>query len=154
MENKFGNAILSGFIATIVMTMVIFLAPMMGLPKMNIPQILASMLGVSVVIGWIMHFMIGLIFAFVYVYWFNTSVHINSKAGKGLLYGILVLVFAMVMMFLMTRMMPAPEGMMGNMGLMILGALIGHLIYGLFVGLIVPLNVSSGHEVKHGFQTT
>lgn len=154
MENKFGNAILSGFIATIVMTMVIFLAPMMGLPKMNIPQMLAGMLGVSVVIGWIMHFMIGLIFAFVYVYWFNTSIRINSKAGKGLLYGILVLVFAMVMMFLMTRMMPVPEGITGNMGLMIFGALIGHLIYGLFVGLIVPLNLSSGHEVKHGFQTT
>lgn len=154
MENKFGNAVLAGFIATIVMTIVIFLAPMMGLPKMNIPKMLSGMLGVSVVIGWIMHFMIGLIFAFVYVYWFNSTVHINSKAGKGLIYGVVVLVFAMIMMFLMTRVMPLPQGMMGNMGLMILGALIGHLVYGLFVGLVVPLNVSSERGLKHNFQTS
>ncbi len=154
MENKFGNAVLAGFIATIVMTIVIFLAPMMGLPKMNIPQMLAGMLGVSVVIGWIMHFMIGLIFAFVYVYWFNPAVHIDSKAGKGLVYGVVVLVFAMIMMFLMIRLMLLPQGMMGNMGLMLLGALIGHLVYGLFVGLIVPNPVASGDSLQHNFQSS
>ncbi len=115
---------------------------------------LAGMLGVSVVIGWIMHFMIGLIFAFIYVYWFNPSVHINSKAGKGLLYEIVVLVFAMIMMFLMTRVMPAPAAMMGNMTLMIVGALIGHLVYGLMVGLVVPLNVSSPSGLKQRYQAS
>ncbi len=127
---------------------------MMDLPKMNLPQMLAGMLGVSVVIGWIMHFMIGLIFAFIYVYWFNPSVHINSKAGKGLLYEIVVLVFAMIMMFLMTRVMPAPAAMMGNMTLMIVGALIGHLVYGLMVGLVVPLNVSSPSGLKQRYQAS
>lgn len=155
MENKFANSILAGFVATIVMTIIIFMAPMMGMPKMNIPQMLSGMLGVSIIVGWIMHFMIGLIFAFGYVYLFNPGVHIESKVWKGLLYGIVVLIIAIIMMFLMTRMMPPPPAFMSNnMALMIMGALIGHLVYGLMVGLMVPLDMASGKKVSHGFQAS
>lgn len=140
MTNKLGRSILAGVIATAVMTGMMFMAPMMGLPKMNIPQILSGMLGVSILIGWMMHFMIGIIFAIVYVYLFNPRVHIHNGAGKGLVYGIVVFVFAQIMMFLMSKMMPMPASSMEtNMVLMMVGSLIGHLVFGLLLGLLVPL---------------
>ncbi len=140
MENKFVRSILAGVVATAVMTVFMFMAPMMGLPKMNIPQMLSGMLGVSILIGWMMHFMIGIIFAIVYVYLFNPRVHIHSRAGKGILFGVVVFLFAQGMMFLMSKMMPMPSNSMkDDMVLMMIGSLIGHLVFGLLVGLLVPL---------------
>ncbi len=150
MTTKLGRSILAGVIATAVMTGMMFMAPMMGLPKMNIPQILSGMLGVSILIGWMMHFMIGIIFAIVYVYLFNPRVHIHNGAGKGLVYGIVVFVFAQIMMFLMSKMMPMPASSMEtNMVLMMVGSLIGHLVFGLLLGLLVPLEENK--KVKNRF---
>jgi uncharacterized membrane protein YagU involved in acid resistance len=112
MANKLVRSILAGVVATAVMTVVGVMAPMMGLPKMNPAEMLSGMLGVSPVLGWLMHFMIGTIFAIVYVYLFNPRVHIHSRAGKGLVYGIVVFVFAQIMMFLMSKMMPMPSNSM------------------------------------------
>ncbi len=63
MENKFVRSILAGVVATAMMTVFMFMAPMMGFPKMNPADMLSGMLGVSPIVGWIMHFMIGSIFA-------------------------------------------------------------------------------------------
>ncbi len=140
MENKFVRSILAGVVATAVMTAFMFMAPMMGLPKMNPANMLSGMLGVSPIVGWIMHFMIGSIFAAVYVYLFNPHVHIHSRAGKGILFGVVVFLFAQGMMFLMSKIMPMPSNSMkDDMVLMMIGSLIGHLVFGLLVGLLVPL---------------
>jgi hypothetical protein len=155
MANKLGRSILAGIVATAIMTVVGVIAPYMGLPKMNPAEMLSGMLGVSPVLGWIMHFMIGIIFAVVYVYLFNPRVHIHSRAGKGLVYGIVVFVFAQVMMFLMSKLMPMPSDSMENdMVLMMIGSLIGHLVFGLFVGLLVPLEEPAGaHDnLKHRYE--
>ncbi len=84
--------------------------------------------------------MIGIIFAVVYVYLFNPRVHIHSRAGKGLVYGIVVFVFAQVMMFLMSKVMPMrSNSMKDDMILIMICSLIGHLVFGLLVGLLVPI---------------
>jgi uncharacterized membrane protein YagU involved in acid resistance len=91
----------------------------------------------------------------VYVYLFNPRVHIHSRAGKGLLYGFIVFVFAQIMMFLMNKLMPMPsDSMENNMVLMMIGSLIGHLVFGLFVGLLVPLEEPAGaHDnLKHKYE--
>ncbi len=46
MANKLGRSILAGIVATAVMTGVMFMAPMMGFPKMNPAEMLSGMLGV------------------------------------------------------------------------------------------------------------
>ncbi len=155
MQNKLVRSILAGVLATAVMTVFMLLAPMMGFPKMNPADMMSGMLGVSPIVGWIMHFMIGIIFAGVYVYLFNPRVHIHSRAGKGMVYGIVVFVFAQVMMFLMSKMMPMPSNSMkDDMVLMMIGSLIGHLVFGLLVGLLVPLqehkkvNSSTNHKYE------
>lgn len=138
MKSKIAQTIISGLVATAVMTVVGLMAPYMGLPKMSPPEMLSMMMGVPIVVGWLMHFMIGIIFAAEYVYLVNPKVHISNKILKGALFGFAVFVFAQVMMFIMGKMMPMPM-MEGNMMmLMMLGSLIGHLVYGIVVALIVP----------------
>jgi hypothetical protein len=46
MQQKIIKTILSGIVATIVMTLFTMLAPMMGMPEMNPPKLLSGMLGV------------------------------------------------------------------------------------------------------------
>ncbi len=137
MKTKIAQTIISGLVATAVMTGVGLMAPYMGLPKMNPAEMLSGMMGVSLMVGYLMHCMIGIIFAAAYVYLFNPKVHISSKILKGVLFGFTVFVFAQVMMFIIGKMMPMPMPQ-DNMMLMMLGSLIGHLVYGIVVALIVP----------------
>lgn len=111
---------------------------MMGLPKMNPAEMLLGMMRLPVIVGYLMHFMIGVIFAASYVYFFNPKVHVESKFFKGIVFGFAVFVFAQIMMFLFGKMMtmPMPQN---NMMLMMLGSLIGHLVFGIAVALIVPV---------------
>ncbi len=137
MKSKIAQAIISGLVATAVMTGVGLMAPYMGLPKMNPAEMLSGMMGVPLIAGYLMHFMIGIIFAAAYVYLFNPKVLIENKLLKGGLFGLSVFIFAQIMMFIIGKLMPMPM-MEGNMMLMMLGSLIGHLVYGIVVALIVP----------------
>ncbi|MEO7265659.1 MAG: DUF6789 family protein [Ferruginibacter sp.] len=137
MKSKIAQTIISGLIATAVMTVVGLMAPYIGLPKMNPAELLSGMMGAPLIAGYLMHFMIGIIFAAAYVYLFNSKVHLGSKLIKGGLFGLSVFILAQVMMFLISKLMPMPM-VEGNMMLTILGSLIGHLLYGIVVALIVP----------------
>ncbi len=82
MTNKLGRSILAGFVATAVMTVLMLMAPMMGMPEMNPAYMMSGMLGVSPLLA------------------------------KGLLYGFIVFAFTRGMMFLMSRIMPMPSNVM------------------------------------------
>ena len=135
MKSKIAQSVIAGLVATAVMTGFIFLAPMMGLPKMNPAEMLSGMMGVPLMVGYLMHCMIGIIFAAAYVYLFNPKVRIQSKLVKGSLFGFAVFIFAQVMIFIIGKLMPMAED---NMMLIMLGSLIGHLVYGIVVALIIP----------------
>ena len=139
MNSKIQQAVLGGIVATAVMTMVMFVAPLMGMPKMNPSAMLAGMMGFPIIIGWVMHFMVGVIFALVYVFLFaGIFSKISSKIAKGALFGLVVFLFAQVMMAVIGAVMggmPSPEG---SMTLVILGGIMGHVVYGIVVVLFVP----------------
>lgn len=136
MNPKLQNAIIGGIVATIVMTIVMFVAPMMGMPKMNPPKMLAVTIGFPVVVGWIMHFIIGVIFALGYGYLFLPRVKkISSKVAKGAIYGVIIFVFAQIMMLLMGAMFPSMPSPQGSMVMMIIGSVMGHVIFGIVVAL-------------------
>jgi len=139
MKNKITQSIIAGLIGTVVMTGFILMAPMMGMPKMNPAEMISSMMGISVIVGYMMHFIIGIIFASVYVYLFNPNVNIENKFIKGGLYGFLVFAFAIMMMFIMSKLMPLPIPM-ENIMLTLIGGIMGHLVFGIMVALIVPAN--------------
>src|SRR5579872_6855163 len=109
MTSKIQKTFLGGIAGPTAMTMVIFIAPMMGMPKMNPPEMLADMLHVPVAIGWAMHFMIGIIFSAAYAYAFIGRVlREKPQILKGTVFGIMAFVFAQIMMAILGAMMPMP----------------------------------------------
>lgn len=143
-------AVAGGLAGTAVMTVLMTLAPMMGMPKMNMPALLGSMFGApgSRALGLLMHFMMGTVFGLVYAVLF-TVVTGPSIIVLGLLFGVV----HWLIVGLMTGMMPmmhagiksgqvqAPGIYMTNLGGMLgfAGGLMGHVVFGLVVGLIYGL---------------
>jgi uncharacterized membrane protein YagU involved in acid resistance len=128
------KAVGAGIAGTIVMTIMTMVAPMMGMPEMNIPAMLADFMGFPVVVGWLAHFMIGTVLALIYVYAFIGKLP-GTPWLKGALYGLAPWLLAQVMV---NPMMGAgvfavntPAPMM-----MVIGSLIGHIVYGSVVGLV------------------
>ncbi len=136
MNTKISKSLLAGIIGTIAMTFVIFIAPMMGMPKMSPPNMLAGMMGMPIAVGWVMHFMIGIIFAFAYTYLFAPKVKIGNIFLKGAVFGFVVFIFAQIMMAIMGAMLPMPK-MEGSMFLTMIGSSMGHVIYGMAVARTV-----------------
>ncbi|OQX73751.1 MAG: hypothetical protein B6D61_12180 [Bacteroidetes bacterium 4484_249] len=140
MKTKIQQSVIGGIVGTAVMTIIMFLAPMMGMPKMNPAEMLSGMMGFPIIIGWFMHFMIGVTFALGYVFFFNNLLKkINSKVLKGTIFGFSVFIFAQIMMAMMETIMggmPSPEG---NMLLMFIGSIMGHLVFGILTVVFIGL---------------
>jgi uncharacterized protein DUF6789 len=142
MEGKnFGRAMLAGLIGTVVMSIIQAMAPMMGLPRMDIAAMVGSMFGGRLWAGWIVHLMMGtILWAAVYVYIVEPRLG-GAPWVRGLAYGFLLAVFVLIIGFpvvgaMFSSLTPKPGflgmGMGGAMGTM--GVIIGHLVYGLVLG--------------------
>lgn len=133
MVTKIKHALIGGIVGTIVMSLIMMLSPIMGIPKMSPPDMLAMMMGFPTMVGWVMHFMIGVIFAMIYAFFFiNLVKRVSSNFLKGIIYGMATFIFAQLMMAILGMMIPMPP-MEGNMLLMMVGSLIGHIIFGITV---------------------
>jgi hypothetical protein len=94
---------LAGIVGTIIMTIVMMIAAMMGMPRMSPPAMLAGMTGMPIAVEWVMHFMIGIIFAFAYTYLFAPKVKIGNIFLKGAVFGFIAFVFAQIMIAVMVQ---------------------------------------------------
>jgi uncharacterized membrane protein YagU involved in acid resistance len=139
------NIVWAGLVATAVMTALMYMSPMMGMPKMDIAQMEGSMVlrqgNTAFMTGMAMHFMIGVILAIVYaLVWSLTGIPVIWWSGLvfGLVHGLIALM-AMPMMMTMHKEVRAgrfpniiKEG--GAMG--IAGLIVGHLVFGLILGIL------------------
>lgn len=112
----------------------------MGFPKMDIIGMLGTMFtrpGTgATVLGAVVHFMMGAIFAIIYVILW-TNVMGNSTWLWGLIFGIVHGIVAIIVMPMMKGMHPRPEHANIEMGSMtVIGMLMGHAIFGLVVALV------------------
>lgn len=145
MNSRLINSVKGGIIATLIMTVMMLAAPMMGMPKMPIGNMLAGFMHVPVAVGWIMHFMIGIILAAGYVFIFQ-SILPSTDLIKGILYGLIPFLLAQIMVMpimgagFFSSNTPAPL-------LMVMGSLIGHIIYGAVLGL-----TTKGSTVSQSYQ--
>lgn len=135
MKTKIQQALLGGIAGTAAMTVIMFLAPMMGIPKMNAAEMLSGMMGMPLMVGWIMHFMIGIIFATLYAFIFiKLLAATKSNIVKGIIFGIAVFAVAQLAMTMMGKcLLCMPNGGIS----MFIGSLMGHVIFGIIVALIV-----------------
>lgn len=123
------RAVSAGIVGTAVMTAFTYMAPFMGMPPMDIPQMLSGFLGVGIFFGWVMHFAIGSTLALIYSLLYNALPFTSWK--KGAVYGLIPWFAAQIMVMPMMGM----EFFSGSI-VMAMGSLVGHLVYGAVVGLI------------------
>ena len=141
------RAVVAGIAATAAMTMLMMVAPKMGMPEMPIARMLGSMFASpdrAVLPGMIMHFIIGgVLFSLVYAWMLEPRLP-GGAAVRGLIYGFVVWIVAGLMMPVVGMMHPlikaggmhSPGLFMIGMGGMLaaIGSLMGHLLYGLVLG--------------------
>ena len=138
MTTKIQKALVGGIAGTAAMTMVTFIAPMMGMPKMSPPAMLSMMMGFPIVVGWMMHFIIGIIFAMAYAFFFiNVVKKIGNNILKGTIFGMAVFIFAQIMMAIMGAMLGGMPPMEGSMMLIMVGSIIGHIVFGIVTVLFI-----------------
>lgn len=130
MERNWGRAILGGLAGTLVMTAVgLWVAPMMGIPRMNPADMLAGAMGGNALLGWVGHFMIGTVLAIIYA--LVASRIPGPPAVRGALFGLAPWLMAMLVVMPMMG-MPA----FGGAAATAIGSLIGHLVYGSILGAV------------------
>ena len=132
------RAVAAGLIGTAAMTALLLVEPSIGLPKIAMGQVLGSSLGlasalpsVGPALGWGLHFVIGALLALVYAGLLARRLP-GPPLVRGVLYGLLVFVLAQVVF------MPFVGGGLFSRGdvELILGSLLGHLLYGGLVGWV------------------
>lgn len=127
MQQNFLRAMGAGIAGTAVMSLLSYLGSLMA-PEMMPPWAMLAMKMGGLAGGWIGHVMIGLILAAIYAYVFAGILPGNPWA-KGAIYGLLPWLAAMVVVIPMMG-MPLFAGSF----LVALGSLMGHILYGAFVG--------------------
>jgi hypothetical protein len=135
MEKNIGKAVLAGFVATVVMTMMMYMAPMMGIPKMDVAGMLSGMMKTPWIVGMLIHFMNGaLIFPLIYVFVFHNILP-GPSFVKGMTWGLILFLIAQVMVMPM-----AGAGVFSsnspNPLLSVMGSFMGHAVYGAILGMI------------------
>ncbi|MBI4507945.1 MAG: hypothetical protein HY691_20660 [Chloroflexi bacterium] len=131
-------AVAAGLVATVVMTALMYVAPMMGLPKMDILGMLGSMLTPTrrpaVAIGTALHLMMGVVFALIYATLWTQGLG-RPDWLWGAIFGVVHAVIAMMAMPMMMRMHPRPPAMAGG-PMAAMGLVMGHVVYGVVVALV------------------
>jgi uncharacterized membrane protein YagU involved in acid resistance len=131
MSRNWTRVLLGGALGTLVMTAIgLWVAPLMGLPRMNPADMLAGAMGGKPVLGWAGHLMIGLTLAVGYALlapWLP-----GPPVVRGATYSLLPWLMAMLVVM---PMMGMP--LFGGAAPMALGSLVGHFVYGATVGGVI-----------------
>jgi len=124
------RAVLAGLVGTTAMTALMLAAPMMGMPRMNIGEMLGSMMGGMTSLGWAAHFMIGTVLAVIYAGFFANRLS-GPAAMRGMIFGLLPWLVAQVIVMPMMG-----AGFFSGSFMLATGSLMGHLVYGAVVGAV------------------
>jgi uncharacterized membrane protein YagU involved in acid resistance len=128
MTRSLGKAVVAGLVATTAMTMLMMVAPSMGMPKMDIAGMLASKMGGIRALGWMAHFVIGSVLALVYAARFARRIP-GRAFIRGAVYSLLPWLVAQVVVMPMMGM-----GLFSGSMAMAGGSLLGHVVYGAVLG--------------------
>lgn len=142
-------AVIAGLLSTIVFTMVLFMAPRMGMPKMDIVAMLSTMFGkANRPLGWALHLMMGIVFALIYAFLWSKGIGAATwkwglafGAAQWLIVGIVMGMIPLVHLGIRRGEAEAPGLWMTNHGGMLAfgGGLMGHMIFGIVTALVYSL---------------
>lgn len=132
------RAVAAGAIATASMTALLLVEPSVGLPQIAIGQIVSSTMSavsshtaVGPALGWLIDLAVGIVLALIYAGWVGRKLP-GSPFVRGLWFGAIVFVAAQLVFAPLTG-----SGVFsgGDVQLLI-GGLLGHLVYGGVVGYV------------------
>jgi uncharacterized membrane protein YagU involved in acid resistance len=130
MAIRWKQAVAAGVVGTAAMTAVgLFVAPMMGIPRMNPAEMLATQMGGVLALGWAAHFMIGAVLALGYAV--VAPLFPGSATLRGALYALAPFLLAQLVVLPMMG-MPLFSGSV----VLALGSMLGHLVYGGVLGSV------------------
>jgi hypothetical protein len=142
-------AVVAGLMATIVFTMVLVMAPRMGMPKMDIVAMLSTMFGkANRPLGWSLHLMMGVVFVLVYAFLWSRGIGAATwqwglafGAAHWLIVGVVMGMIPLIHLGIRRGEAKAPGYWMTNNGGMRAfgGGLMGHLIFGVVAALVYSL---------------
>jgi hypothetical protein len=150
--NHILKSMIAGFVATIVLSVLMILKMKMGLmPELNAIKMMTTMahgmLGTPAVplVGWVMHFMIGTVLWGIAFTSINALLPSSGYITKGLYFGVLAWVLMMVMVMPM-----AGAGFFGlSLGMLApVMTLMLHLVYGAILGAIYAKLLDSAESVE------
>lgn len=133
-----GRGIIAGFIATVVLTVLMLMKEMMGLmPELNVISMLSTMANAKMgmpgtpMVGYLLHFVIGAIVFGVLFHVLNGSLPGGNQIMKGIVFGVVAWLLMMLLVMPM-----AGAGMFGmTMGMMApVMTLMLHVIFGAVLG--------------------
>lgn len=138
------RAVVGGLVATAVMTVLMLTAPAMRLPPMNIGAMLGAVMGGSLFLGWMAHFVIGTLLAIIYAAIFATRLP-GPGFVRGAVYGLVPWIVAQLVVMPMMG-----AGLFGGSFGAGFGSLMGHLVYGAVLGGIY--GTAEAHAERHPVQ--
>ena len=132
--NKLGKGIISGLVATVVLSALMVLKAMMGvMPELDLPKMIAGMMGMPDMpaVGWLVHIMIGVV-----IYGAAMAVLNERLPGTNAITHGVIIGFVGWLVMMVALMPMAGAGLFGmNLGLMApMMTLVLHLIFGAVLG--------------------
>lgn len=141
-----GRGIVAGLVATAVLSMIMLAKGMMGLmPELDVIAMLSSMMNTAPVVGWIMHFMIGMLAWGLGFVALNRFLPGRSDVSKGISFGIAAWVMMMIAIMPM-----AGAGLFGlKMGMAApVMTLMLHVVYGAVLGFAYSKLGTTAHTAS------
>ncbi len=129
MNQKVSKSLVAGILGTIVMTIAMMILPYLGFPESDPASMLADMFGVSTIVGWILHFVVGIVFALFYTMLCLMKKFVSNENLRGVLFGIIVFVLAQIGFVILSNFVTMPEPS-GDLTMMMIGSVIAHIVYG------------------------
>lgn len=124
------RAIIAGLAGTAAMSMMMFVAPMMGLPEMKIWEMLAAQMNASVAVGWAAHIMVGVVLAVAYAAVFSAKLP-GAAPARGALFAVAPWLMAQVVMMPMMG-----AGLFSGSAVLAMMSLMAHLVFGAVIGIV------------------
>lgn len=132
------DAIIAGSTGRMVMLLIIYGGPLLGLPRIDVVSMLGSLAAPNkqdaVTLGGAMHFMMGILFAILYAgLW---SIGVGSPTWEwGLIFGVIHGVLVVLLLLLMIRRYPLLGESVNRFPVM-LAILLNHAAFGVVVALV------------------
>lgn len=128
------KVILAGLAATVTMSGFMLIARALGVLQIDVGELLGALFGGNNAIGWVLHFAIGIAFAFIYVQFFNHTLPVISDVFRGALFGIIVFVFSEMVITVISLAGFLNWQQKESMALMAFANCLAHFMYGAVLG--------------------